>query len=104
MPPAQVLADDKPEANPPIIHLTSVFELAKLFEEKLLIFLADTDARILDLDQESIVALQVRRIDLHETVLISELERIVDQIDHDLFQAHLVTEDERRDGLADPID
>ena len=83
--PAQMLADDKPEANSPIIHLTGVFELAKLFEKTLLIAFTNADTCVLNLDQDATVALQVRSIDFHETVLICELQCIVDQIDHDLL-------------------
>ena len=47
---AEMLADYQTEPNALVIHFLHVFELSKLLEQELLVFLADTNPCVLNLD------------------------------------------------------
>ena len=58
----------------------------------------------MDLDEDATFTLDVGGVDLDETVLAGELEGVLDQIDHDLLKAHVVTRNERGHRFADRVD
>mmetsp|Transcript_12214 Transcript_12214/g.16572 ORF Transcript_12214/g.16572 Transcript_12214/m.16572 type:complete len:252 (-) Transcript_12214:2039-2794(-) len=101
---AQVLADDQTQTHSLVVHLVHIFELAKLPEQPLLVSLANADSSVLDLDQHTVLLLEVGSIDLNEAVFISELHRILNQVDEHLLQTHLVAVDELGHGVVDVVD
>ena len=77
---AEMLTNYQAETDPLIIHLIQVFQLSKLFEQALLVFLADANTRVRDSDQDAVFTLEVRRIDFHKPVLTCKFQCVLDQI------------------------
>lgn len=101
---AEMLADDQTKTDALIVHLMHILELTKLFEKELLIFLADPNARVLNLDQDAILSFDISRVYLDESILICELQCIFYQVDHHLLKAHLVSDNQLWERLANIVD
>ena len=101
---AKVLADHQAKSNALVVHLVHIFELPKFLEQKLLVFLANSNPRVLNLDQDATLLFDVCRIDLDKAVFVSELESILDQVYHHLLQAHLVSNYSSGEWLAYVVD
>ena len=100
---AQVLANYQTQTHALVIHLLHIFQFSKFLEKSFLICFANTDACVLYFDQDLAFFFYVRSIDLHKTVFACKLESILNQIDQDLLQAHLVAKNHFWDRLVDCV-
>lgn len=82
---AQLLADDKAQAHSNIVDVLHISQFTELLEQLLLILFADSDTRVLHLDQYLLLFAQVRYVDFDEPIVLRELDCILDQIDEDLL-------------------
>ena len=75
---AKVLADYQAKPNALIVHFVHIFKLTKFFEQKLLVFLAYPNPRVLNLDHDATLFFDVCRIDLDKAIFVGELQGILD--------------------------
>lgn len=75
---AKLLANDKSEAYPTVIHLVHILQLSKLLEEPLLVTLANANSSVLHLHQHTALLLDVKGCHFDEAVCRSEFECVLD--------------------------
>lgn len=95
----EVLADHETHAYTFTVHVSSAEQLAKLLEQLTHLIMLDAFACVDDVDVEHLI-LGVKRDNYPDLALSREFERIFDQIDQNLLQAHLVTDQEAWERLT----
>ena len=85
-------ADSQTQANSVSIELlVAIFELAKSFEQLLLIFFRDANAVVAYFHIKAPQRLTIVGLDLNDA-LVSKLEGVLNQVDQDLLQSALVAQ------------
>ena len=99
-----MLANNKTKTDTFVVHFVYVRQFAKLLKQKALIFFADADSRILNLNHYSILFLHIRRVDLDKAILRGKFQSVLDKIDEYLLQTHLVSINSHWHRLAYVVD